>query len=247
MKRFFGSAAGMTITVLLLLAVLAALGIKLGGVGMEDRKPPEFFGVEDMKVEKYTRPDYEYGVRAIDGKEGIVEFAYNVASVDITSAGTYYIIYTASDSKGNTASYRRKVEVIPDDGDRTALIASIAEDLEDSAEEIRDYVRSSISYSSSWGGDDPLWYGLQNKTGNCYVHAVVLDAMLRIKGFTTQMIWCEDKTHYWNLVYLEGSWKHIDSTPSQHTHSKYSLMNDEQRYETLSGRDWDRTAWPICP
>ena len=54
-----------------------------------------------------------------------------------------------------------------------------------------------------------------------------------------------DKTHYWNLVYLNGKWVHMDSTPGVR-HERYSIMNDELRYETLSGRDWDRNQWPVC-
>ena len=212
-----------------------------------DTKPPVFTGMTDMQVEKNSSPDYEQGVDAIDSKDGEVTFTYDASKVDVTSAGTYYVIYTASDSKGNVATYRRKVEVKRDASDTAALVNSVAANLSGSAEAIRDYVRNSIGYNSSWGGDDAVWYGLKNKVGNCYVHAAVLDALLRAKGYATQIIWCQDKTHYWNIVYLDGTWKHIDSTPSDHTHNKYSLMNDDQRYETLTGRDWDRENWPACP
>lgn len=212
-----------------------------------DTKPPVFAGMTDLRIEKNSTPDYEAGVAAIDSKDGEVAYTYDASKVDVTTAGTYYVIYTASDSKGNSATYRRKVEVKRDASDTAALVNSVAANLSNSPEAIRDYVRNSIGYSSSWGGDDPVWYGLKNQVGNCYVHATVLDALLRAKGYPTQLIWCQDKSHYWNLIYLDGSWKHIDSTPSDHTHNKYSLMNDEQRYETLSGRDWDRELWPECP
>ena len=212
-----------------------------------DTKPPVFTGMTDMQVEKNSSPDYEAGVAAIDSKDGEVSFTYDAAKVDVTAAGTYYVIYTASDSKGNVATYRRKVEVKRDASDTAALVNSVAANLSSDAEAIRDYVRSSIGYSSSWGGEDPVWYGLKNRVGNCYVHATVLDALLRAKGYATQIIWCQDKTHYWNIIYLDGTWKHIDSTPSDHTHNRYSLMNDEQRLETLEGRNWDREAWPECP
>ena len=244
MKGFFRSTAGKIATVFLFL-LLAAIPVVV--MYAEDTKPPVFSGVEDMVVAKNAALDYEAGVTARDNADGKVPFTYDASRVDITSAGIYYVTYTASDRQGNTTTYRRKIEVKQDTEDTKALVQAVAENLGNYAEDIRDYVRSSISYSSDWGGDDPVWFGLQNRTGNCYVHATVLDALLREKGYKTQLIWCQDKTHYWNLVYLDGQWKHIDSTPSDHTHNKYSLMNDEQRYETLSGRDWDRTAWPKCP
>ncbi len=39
----------------------------------------------------------------------------------------------------------------------------------------------------------------------------------------------------------------MDSTPGP-SHSKYSFMNDKQRFERLNlngkSRDWDRSLWP---
>ena len=109
---------------------------------------------------------------------------------------------------------------------------------------ISNWVAKNIKYNSNWGGDDPIWYGYKNKKGNCYVHAKILEALLKEKGFKTQIIWVTDKSHYWNLVYVDGAWRHIDSTPGT-KHPKY-LMTDEQRYKNLQGRDWDRTKWPKC-
>ena len=80
-------------------------------------------------------------------------------------------------------------------------------------------------------------------SGNCYVHALCFQALLREKGYETMLIWTTDKTHYWNLVKINGSWKHMDSTPDRN-HRKISIMNDEQRLSTLSGRTWDRSAFP---
>ncbi len=212
----------------------------------KDTKPPVFYGLKDMKIEKHSQPDYTAGVKAVDSKDGNVSFTYDDSKVDTSAAGIYYVVYTASDSNGNKVTGRRKVEVKRDAADTAALVDSIAASVGGSVEELRNYVRSSIYYSSSWGEDDPVWYGFKYKKGNCYVHAKCLDILLRKKGYTTQIIWCEDKSHYWNLVYINGGWKHIDSTPSA-LHGRYMFMNDAQRLETLSGRDWDREAWPECP
>ena len=211
-----------------------------------DTKPPYFSGLSNMTVEKNSTPDYEVGVSARDSKDGTVSFTYDSSKVDTSTVGTYYIIYTAKDSSGNTGTARRKIIVSHDSADTIALVSSIASGLGNSVETIRNYVRNNISYSYSWGGGDPVWYGFTNRNGNCYVHAMCLQALLREKGYATQLIWVKDKSHYWNLVYINGSWKHVDSTPSR-LHSRYSLMNDDQRYSTLSGRDWDRELWPECP
>lgn len=211
-----------------------------------DSKPPKFSGLSTLTVEKHSTPDFAAGVTAYDTQDGDVTFTYDASKVDTSTAGTYYVTYTAQDRRGNVTTSRRKVVVNHDAEDTAAWISSIAADLSSDVEKIRDYVRNTLGYNSNWGGDDPIWYGLQNQTGNCYVHAMILDALLKEKGYNTQLIWCEDKTHYWNIVNIDGVWKHVDATPGPQ-HSRYSLMSDAQRYATLSGRDWDRNAWPSCP
>ena len=131
------------------------------------------------------------------------------------------------------------------DAELTALVNQIASTHSADPEALRDYVRNTIYYSSSWGGDDPVWYGFKEKNGNCYVHALCLNSLLRYHGYNTKLIWTTCRTHYWLLIELNGEWKHIDPTPSR-LHGRYSLMSDDQRYETLKGRDWDRSAWPTC-
>lgn len=209
--------------------------------------PPVIYGVNgDLHVEKYSEPDYLAGVTARDAKDGAVEVTVDASRVNTDAAGTYVVIYTARDSSGNEATYRRKVHVPHDETDTAALVESIAGQLEDDPEKIRDYVRSSIRYSTSWGGEDPVWQGFTDKHGNCYVHALCLKAVLDLKGYNTQLIWVTVKSHYWLIIEIEpGIWRHIDATPSD-LHGRYSLMTDEQRYWTLSGRDWDRDQWPAC-
>lgn len=201
---------------------------------------------EAMTVEKYAAPDFLAGVTAQDDRDGEVEVTVDAGMVDTSVAGDYYITYTARDSSGNVATHRRKVTVLHNEEDTLALVQSIAAQLEDDPEKIRDYIRSSIYYSTNWGGEDPVWYGFTNKYGNCYVHALCLKAVLDEKGYNTQLIWVVDKTHYWLIIEMEpGVWRHIDATPSD-LHSRYSLMTDEQRIWTLSGRDWDHSQWPAC-
>lgn len=212
---------------------------------MKDDKPPVISGLSAMSVQKNSSPDYLSGVTANDEADGACEVSYSSGNVDLSSAGTYYITYTSKDKSGNTATAKRQIVVLHDAEDTRNLVKSIAANLSSDPEAIRDYVRNSIGYSTSWGGDDPVWYGFTNKSGNCYVHALCLKALLDEKGFSTQLIWVTDKTHYWLIININGGWKHIDATPSS-IHSTYSLMNDEQRLSTLSGRTWDTTAWPAC-
>lgn len=220
-----------------------------------DTTGPKFTGLKAITIDKHSKlPDMEKGVKAKDAKDGVVDFTYNTSKVNVDKAGTYYVTYTAKDKSGNVTNSKRKVTVNPDKEDTAALVASIAKSLPNDPVEIRNYVKKTIRYSSNWGGDDPTWFGLTQKHGNCYVHAKVLQDILILKGWTTKLIWVTgpkgyEKSHYWLQIYINGGWKHIDATPSN-LHGRYPLMNDAQRYETLvkngKNRDWDRSMWPAC-
>ena len=212
---------------------------------LTDTKAPVFSGLKDISTQKNQTPDYTSGVTANDNWDGAVAFTFDDSKVDLTTAGTYYVTYTAVDKAGNKVNSRRKVVVEHDQADTQALVNKIAADLSSDPEAIRDYVRTSIRYSADWGGDDAVWFGFMNKKGNCYVHALCLQELLEAKGYATQLIWVTDKSHYWVLIQLDGVWKHIDATPGVR-HTKYSLMNDAQRLETLQGRTWDTDQWPAC-
>ena len=211
-----------------------------------DTVPPVIRGLSDMSVKKNSAPNFLAGVTAEDSNDGPCTVKVNTSNLKLDTAGTYYITYTARDKSGNMATSRRKVVVEHDKEDTAALVKSIAAGLSSNPESLRDYVRNKVRYNTSWGGNDPVWYGFSNWAGNCYVHALCLQALFNEKGISSRLIWVTDKTHYWLQVKIGGTWKHIDPTPSS-LHSRYSLMNDAQRYETLSGRDWDRSQWPACP
>ena len=212
---------------------------------VEDKTPPVIRGLSILTVAKRSTPNYLAGVSAVDKKDGVCEVSYDARGVDLTTAGTYYVTYTSKDKDGNIARVKRTVIVEHDQEDTDALVDSIAAGLSNDPEAIRNYVRSTVRYSHSRDEVDPVWYGFTNKTGDCYVHALCLQVLLTKKGHETQLIWVTDKTHYWIIIKLDGVWRHIDATPGVQ-HSKYSLMTDAQRYSTLSGRNWDRSAWPKC-
>lgn len=213
----------------------------------EDIAPPVFQGVEMMRVEIGSDPDYELGVVAVDNRDGYVEFTYDASQEDTSKSGGYYVIYTATDKAGNTTTAQRRIIVDHDQSDIEALVAQYADQLSDDPVEIMHWCQKNIVYYSEWGDGDPVWYGFTKWRGNCYVHAYCLQAILEHKGYETQIIWTTEKTHYWVLVNIgEGVWRHLDSTPGE-IHTRYGLMDDQHRLWTLSGgRVWDFDQWPAC-
>lgn len=214
----------------------------------KDTTPPSISGLGSITINKHSSYDWLKGVSAYDEKDGAVKVTITSNGVNVDKYGTYYITYSAKDKAGNVATGRRKVTVLHDSEDTRALVSQMASQCGNSISEIRSYVISHIKYSNSWGGDDPLWYGLTNYRGNCYVHAQVYKALLEAKGYSTMIIHTTDRVHYWNLVYSGGRWWHSDSTPSARHGRMPVLGTDEERLSTLhSGGDWDRNAYPACP
>ena len=211
----------------------------------KDTTAPKFSGLSDLNVAKNTNIDYYKGVSANDNVDGPVNFTVDASMVSIGAAGTYYVTYVARDATGNVATLKRKVIVKHDQNDTNNLVNQFASGIGSDVAAITNYVRDSIRYSASWGDADPVWYGLTEKRGNCYVHAVVLDRVLKIKGYNTKLIWTYDRSHYWNLVFVGGVWRHVDSTPKNY----YILLTDEEMAQKLpvtKGGGWDPEGWPAA-
>ena len=212
-----------------------------------DITPPVFQGLDEMRVEIGSQPNYSARVVAVDNRDGYVDFTYDASLEDTSKSGGYYVIYTATDKAGNTTTARRWVIVDHDEEDVAELVAKYADQLPDDPVEISEWLQKNLWYASDWGNGDPVWFGFTKWKGNCYVHAYCLQAILEHKGYETQIIWTTDQSHFWVILEVEeGVWRHLDSTPGE-IHTKYGLMNDYQRLDALSGdRDWDRSAWPSC-
>ena len=211
----------------------------------KDITPPAIYGMFSIELMANTAaPDYMKNVYAVDSVDGYTEVTCDASEVDLTRAGVYRVIYTSTDSTGNLATRTRKVTVKPDYADTEKLIADIAASLEKTdPESLRDYVRNNITYAPTWGGEDKVAFGFTNWYGNCMVHAKCLQALLDYFGYENELIWVIGKTHYWNLVKIDGQWYHIDSTPGT-VHTRYSLMDNQKRLATLGGRRWDTSLWP---
>ncbi len=210
----------------------------------KDTEGPVFQGITNLTVNKYTKINYNKGVTAIDERDGSVTFTVDDSKVNTSVAGTYYATYTATDKKGNTTTKKRKITVNHDQADTNAKVREMSQKCGNDYESIRQFVKSKISYNASdYGGSDPIWHGFTEYKGNCLVFAKCYQALLNQKGYSTQLIWTTDKSHYWVLVKINGVWRHSDATPGGY-HGTISAATDDERYANLQGRDWDRTKWP---
>lgn len=214
----------------------------------KDTEGPVISGAGNLTVNKHATINYLSGVSANDKKDGKCEVTVDSSGVNTSVAGTYYATYTSKDKKGNTTTVKRKITVNHDADDTNAKMNEFFNNYCAGKDpvSIASAVRTHVKYNSNWGGEDPVWYGLTEGKGNCYVHASILKRALEKAGYQNRIIYLTDQSHYWNLVYVNGVWRHLDGTPSaNHT---LGLLTDEQKLADpgVHQKTWNREAWPAA-
>ena len=205
----------------------------------KDTDAPIFYGLSNISIKRGGSVNFKSGVKAVDAKDGNVSFTVDTSKVNLNSAGTYYAKYTAKDKKGNSTTKSRKITVQHNQTDTNNKFNTFYNNYlaGKSVSGIVSTIRSKIRYNSNWGGDDPIWYGLTNNIGNCYVHALLVKKALDKQGITNQLIYITDKTHYWNLVYSGGVWRHYDATPTAHIQGP-ATDTEKANSSAMHGRKW---------
>ena len=247
----------------------------------EDKEGPVFSGLSDLKVTKGSTADYKKGVTAKDDKDGDVEFTVDSSSVNLYNADIYKITNTATDKSGNATTQNRKVVVSEKtttsstSSSSTSNSSSSSSDVYAKADEfiakatsgvsgtsnkiiaIKNYLRNNIKYSHRYNAsntgsvNNAAMKAFTAYEGDCYIHAAAAQVMFTRIGVQSIIVNALDYTHYWNMVYINGGWKHVDPTPGW-AYADVDFMNDAKRLETLrriSGyeyRDWDRSKFPVA-
>ena len=242
----------------------------------EDTEGPVFSGISDLKVTKGGTADYKKGVTAKDGKDGDVEFTVDSSSVKLDTAGTYYATYTATDKAGNTTTSKRKIIVSEKStASSSSTSSSSSGDVYAKADEfiakatsgvsgtankilaIKNYLRNNIKYSHRYNASNTgsvnaaAMKAFTAYEGDCYIHAAAAQVMFTRLGVKSIIVNALDYSHYWNMVYINGGWKHVDPTPGW-AYADVGFMNDAKRLETLRRingyeyRDWDRSKFPVA-
>ena len=240
----------------------------------EDKEGPVFSGLSDLKVTKGSSVDFKKGVTAKDAKDGEVEFTVDSNSVKLNTAGTYYANYSATDKSGNSTTSKRKV-IVSEKSTAVSSSSSGSSDVNAKADEfiaratsgvsgtankiiaIKNYLRNNIKYSHRYNASNT---GSVNSAamkaftayeGDCYIHAAAAQVMFTRLGVKSIIVNALDYTHYWNMVYINGGWKHVDPTPGW-AYADVDFMNDAKRLETLRRingyeyRNWDRSKFPVA-
>ena len=168
-------------------------------------------GLGDKTVAKNSSIDYLSGVKATDARDGNCEVTVDSSNVNLGVAGTYYATYSSRDKKGNTTTKKRKIVVKHNQDDTNAKFNEFYNNYLAGKDIVgmAGAIRNQIKYSSNWGGDDPVWYGLTEGRGNCYVHALIMQKALNKAGILYIIYNQNYNQDIYNELYRASNWNNI--------------------------------------
>lgn len=209
-----------------------------------DNDPPIISGVSDITVYAGDGIAYLKGVTAYDEKDGEVKVTVIANEVNLNTAGSYRVLYRATDSAGNIAEVAATVTVLEKQLSETlselyAIVDSVIEaqslrtvERAEACKRLYSYIKSVMSYSgnsdkSDWTAE--AYRGLTDGKDDCFTYYAVGRAFLERLGY--ECITVERSanvlptTHFWLLINLGSTdapaWYHWDCCP----HYKITPLN----------------------
>lgn len=210
---------------------------------VRDEEPPKLYGVHKIKAYIDETVVYKDGVWAEDNADSAPVITVDTSRVNTHSAGTYRIVYTATDYSGNSTSVRSEIvlmepkytqEYVYELAD--ALLEKITTPEMTKTEKLRavfNWGRNNIKYGYGVGKKD--WrraavLGFTKGTGDCFVFYACTRALLdRIGVEYISIERLGSRTHhYWVLVNMGTGWYHFDTTVANKHKHKCFMWTDEQ-------------------
>ncbi len=235
-----------------------------------DTEAPVIDGVAPLEAFVGDTISYKSTVTVTDNFDSNVDLQVNADAVNPDQAGTYDVIYTATDSSGNTAdkattiTVKEKPEDYVDEEEVLALadevLADITTDdmtLKEKAYAIYVWIQDTIYYVNSSEKDswtNGAYRGLTEHGGDCFVYFSTAKALLTGAGIPNIDVVKSDTSHsahYWNLIDVGDGWYHYDTTPRQGGGDFFFLWTDEklQRYSERHNNShiYDTSLYPATP
>lgn len=194
----------------------------------EDKEPPVIIGANNINIYLGDSVSYRKNVTVTDNGRQEPELTIDVSQVNLESAGTYPVVYQATDASGNTSTVTitltvtermYSLEVVDEAADKV-LAKILTENMtqKEKAEAIFKWILSNVGYINHSDGDDwvqSAYEGLVLKKGDCRVFAATAKELLTRAGIPNMdIVKIPAKTsHFWNLVDVGDGWLHFDTCP----------------------------------
>lgn len=237
---------------------------------LADTEPPSIKGVKNQTIFIGNNLSYKRGVTVTDNRDKQVALTIDNSEVNLKQKGQYPVIYRAVDLAGNIASTTATITVKekpqkkldPEELNNIAdkVLRNIIKDGMSDVEKtwaIYKWVTNHISYTGY--SDKSDWKkgalrGLKKATGDCYNYYATSRILLTRSGFEHQTVIREGGTrttrHYWNLIKVNGSWYHFDTTPTINPYTGFLRTDNELRERSKVLKDYysfDETKHPSTP
>ena len=171
---------------------------------------------------------YRTGITVKDDYDEKVQLVVDSSAVNLNKAGTYTVIYSATDESGNKAEVKGSVTVSVIDMN---LVNDMADDILSKiitadmsglskAKAIYNWVVGKMKYSAattSLNLAQRAYDCFTRGRGDCYTYAAASQVLLTRAGIDNVMINRLPElnhAHYWNLVNVGGGWYHFDACPT---------------------------------
>lgn len=198
-----------------------------------------------------TSDDKQYRV----GEDGAMLEGPGTINID----GTDYEL----DEDGAATAISAKNPVLPKtqedlqaEATAAGILTSITNDRmskSDKARAIYSYVRGNMRYSNSnifpsnYTEAAAALYGFRRHNGNCYVYYSMSHYLLEMADMPNlRVIRASDGHHFWNLVNVDGTWYHFDTTPYR-VGGTWCLVTTGTLRGTWGIHNYDVGAYPATP
>jgi transglutaminase/protease-like cytokinesis protein 3 len=234
----------------------------------EDTEQPKIEGAKDQTIYIGDAVAYKKDVTVTDNRDSDIKLVVDSSAVDLKKVGSYNVIYTATDSSGNTATktvvfkVAEKPKTVVNKDDLNALADKVLASIitngmsqKEKAKAIYKWTKSHISYidhsdKSDW--EKAALQGFNKGIGDCFNYFSTAQALLNRAGIKNQGIIKFDGHHYWSLINIDNRWYHFDTTPRKGDNNFYSLfMLTDAQIEAYSkshnnSHVWDKAKYPAA-
>lgn len=239
-----------------------------------DNTAPIIEGAKDLTVYIGDTVSYRSNITVTDDTDASPTLTIDSSKVNLSKAGSYTVIYTATDTAGNksqqtvTVIVRPKTENSVDTEDIYALcdkkLDSLIKDGMDTKAQLKaiyNWANGYIYYSGKSDKSDYMqeaYNVLSGKGTDCFGYFAVTKLMFERLGIpnidvTKVKNYEGDSSHYWSLVSLDGgkNYYHFDATPRKGDGDYFFLVTDSQldAYSDAHSKSHnrDKSLYPATP
>lgn len=208
-----------------------------------DDTPPEILGVRPLSAYVGRTVSYRSSIIVSDDTDASPVLSIDSSQVDLSTPGTYPVVYTAKDAAGNITTFETSITIseAPEDFAELDVIYAAADEViaeiihdgmttREQVETIYTWVKRNCIYSDRTDKTDwqqAAYQVLTKGYGDCFAYYSIsrlLFDRLGIPNLTVQRsegTW-RTTTHYWNMVSIDGgkNYYHYDACPRD----KYTLQ-----------------------